>query len=152
MPYRKILFLDIDGVVLPDRADLLPNQTKPFLKVFDPCAVSLLNDICHRKRYKIVIHSSWLKHHPPGETLAHCIAQGIKKGHFHDTEPECTGQLGWRYDRIDEWLSRHKEVTKYVILDDIPPNEGYQRADKWVCIDPEEGITMQVYREILARR
>lgn len=149
MPYRKILFLDIDGVVLSERANLLPNQTKPILSVFDPCAVSLLNDICHRKKFKIVIHSSWLKHHDKGFTLEHCIGQGIKRGHFHDTEPECSPQWGWRYDRVDDWLSRHPEVTKYIILDDVPPNDGYPRVSKWVRIDPNEGITMEVYGNIL---
>lgn len=144
MPHKKIIFLDIDGVVLPNRADLLPNQTKPILKVFDPCAVSLLNSACHHKRWKIVIHSSWLRYYG-GDTLQHCIDQGIKKGHFHD-DHSCDGNIHWRYDRVDEWLSRHPEVTRYYILDDTKPDDGYPRKDRWIKCNPDEGITMDIYR------
>jgi len=144
MPHKKIIFLDIDGVVLPERANFLPSQTKPVMKVFDPCAVSLLNNACHKRRFKLVIHSSWLRYYQ-NETLPHCISQGIKKGHFHD-DACCDGNLHWRYDRVDEWLSRHPEVTKYFILDDTPPDDGYPRRDHWIPINPDEGITLEVWR------
>lgn len=143
----RIIFLDIDGVVLPDRADFLPHQTKPLKMVFDPCAVSLLNRACHNRRWKIVIHSSWLRYYE-GDTLQHCIDQGIKKGHFHETEPMCSGEIHWRYDRIDDWLSRHKEIRQYLILDDTPPEEGYPRKNHWIKCDSDEGITMEIYRRL----
>lgn len=149
MASLKIIFLDIDGVVLPNRADFLPNQTKPIVKIFDPCAVALLNRACHERKYKIVIHSSWLRFLGEKETLEHCIEQGIKKGHFHETDPMCSGKLHWRYDRIDDWLSRHKEVTnKYWILDDVAPEPGWPRDTHWINCDPDEGITMKIYDQL----
>ena len=150
MGYRRIIFLDIDGVVLPDRANFLPNQTKPILTQFDPCAVSLLNKVCAHRRYKIVIHSSWLRYWTDDKisVIDHCISQGLKKGHFHDTEPMCSGEIHWRYDRVDDWLSRHKEVNRFWILDDTPPDDSYPRIKHWIRCDPDEGVTMEVYRHL----
>lgn len=149
----KILFLDIDGVVLPGRAYSLPNQTKPIVKVFDPCSVALLNDACNEAGWKIVIHSSWLRYwvkNLDGSTVReHCIEQGIKAEHFHETEPECNGGMHWRYDRVDDWLSRHKEVTEFIIVDDCPPEDGYPRADKVLLTNFEEGITLENYRRLI---
>lgn len=79
---NKVLFLDIDGVVLPGRAYNLPNQTRPIVKVFDPCAVSLLNTACKKQGRKIVLHSSWIRTKlwtvgvtGPGDVHDHCIEQ-----------------------------------------------------------------------------
>lgn len=149
MPYDRILFLDIDGVVLPNRAMFLPNQTKPILETFDPCSVSLLNRACHERKYKIVIHSSWLRFFGEQETLRHCIEQGIVKGHFHETDPFCSSKFHWRYDRIDDWLSRHSEVTyKYWVLDDVAPEPGWPRDIHWINCDEDEGITLKIFKQL----
>jgi hypothetical protein len=90
---ERILFLDIDGVVLPDRARHLAGQTKP--KMFDPCALGLLNKACHQRRFKIVILSSWLRYWQPSDgapSVTECCEQGIKKGHFH-VDSECDGNI-----------------------------------------------------------
>lgn len=150
----KILFLDIDGVVLPGRAYMLPNQTKPIVKTFDPCAVSMVNEACSKQKRKIVVHSSWVKHWDQHEIAYHLRNQGIKPEHLHEdwfTNPE----LHWRYDRVDEWLARHPEVTDYVILDDEPEVARHEKpkvgkhAGHLILTDFDEGITMKIFRKIL---
>jgi hypothetical protein len=153
MSSARILFLDIDGVVLPDRARWLPTQTKPVMKVFDPCAVGLLNQACHKRRFKIVIHSSWLRYWDKDRdgrptVTDWCIFQGIKKGHFH-TDSECNGSISWRYDRIDEWLARHPDVNRFVILDDDKPQDGWAHTHHLFQTNENEGITMEIYRKLL---
>jgi hypothetical protein len=146
----KILFLDIDGVVLPGRAYGIPGQTHPIVKKFDPCAVALLNAICEQAGYKIVIHSSWLRYYAenlPGTVKDHCVEQGIKEELFHE-DPHCLGTIHWRYDRVDEWLSRHPEVTEFVILDDEPCLEGWVWASRLINTDFDEGITVEIYRRL----
>lgn len=152
---KRILFLDIDGVVLPGRAYYLPTQTKPIVTQFDPCAVSLLLDACWKQERKIVIHSAWLKYdkYKPEEesTLDHCIKQGILRSFFHPTEPTCVKDLDSRWDRIRDYLTRHKdEIEDYVILDDEVPNERDRDITNghYINTDFEEGITMETFNRI----
>lgn len=154
----KVLFLDIDGVLLPGRAYKLPNQTFPIVKVFDPCAVAMLNDACRKQRRKIVIHSSWIRPHNwqigldgHGDVHDHLVSQGVDPDLFHE-DLYCNRDIHWRYDRISEWLGRHPEVTDFFILDDEPenPREGPEKfKDHLVLTNFEEGITMKVYHRIL---
>ena len=70
----KVLPLDIDGVLLPGRAYVLPNQTNnPYVTVFDPCAVSMLNSALAKQKRQIVVHSSWVKHWTKEEIYKHLL-------------------------------------------------------------------------------
>lgn len=147
----KVLFLDIDGVVLPGRAYMLPNQTKPVVKTFDPCAVSMINEACRKQNRKIVIHSSWIRYFwgddLEGDVHGHCIAQGIDGSLFHE-DLYCNRDIHWRYDRVAEWLARHPEVTDFCIVDDEPdPDDRF--IGHLINTDFDEGITMQNFRRIL---
>ena len=42
---KRVLFLDIDGPMIPYRAKYLPTQTAVMTK-FDPIAVAMINDLC----------------------------------------------------------------------------------------------------------
>lgn len=148
----RILFLDIDGVLLPGRAYMLPNQTNnPYVTVFDPCAVSMLNRALAKQKRKIVVHSSWVKHWTKDEIFKHLVEQGVNQDSFHDdwyTDPH----FHWRYDRVRDWMSRHKEVTDWVVVDDEPPaSEEDKRflGGHSIFTDFDEGITMKIYRRLL---
>lgn len=152
----KALFLDLDGVLLPGRAYMLPNQTKPIVTTFDPCAVAMLNEACRKQKRKIVLHTSWIRtgfwqigRDGPGDVHDHCITQGVNPDHFHE-DAYCCRDIHWRYQRIDEWLARHPEVTDYVILDDVPPaHDDNLHAGHFIQTDFDEGITMPIFRRIL---
>lgn len=150
----RVLFLDIDGVLLPGRAYMLPNQTNnPYVTVFDPCAVSMLNEACRKQGRKIVVHSSWIKHQEPEWIYNHLKEQGVDVAHLH-TDWQTEKELHWRYDRVDEWLARHPEVNDFVILDDEPESrhdgEGkYTKGKHLILTDFDEGITMHIFRRIL---
>lgn len=155
--FDQILFLDIDGVVLPDRAHFLPDpMISEFYVKFDPCSVAILNNICASEGFKIVVHSSWIRSGMVEGVLScsvkeHCIGQGIKDDLFHE-DWSCDGSISWRYHRIQEWLNRHP-TDDYVILDDTPPSD----TDTWAltnffCCDEEVGITMEMARSIRCRK
>lgn len=146
----RVLFLDIDGVVLPGRAYTLPNQTNnPYVTVFDPCAVAMLNRALEKQGRKLVVHSSWVKHQTREWLLDHLIRQGIRIEHFHEdwyTEPK----LHWRYDRVRDWLARHKECKDFFILDDEPLAEGdLDLYNHFIQTDFDEGITVKIFHKIL---
>jgi hypothetical protein len=105
---RRIVFLDIDGVLAPIRrwdryGDL------------DPACVQVLNEIVAGGGADVVVSSSW-RH---GKTVAQLQelleAEGFT-GSVLDKTP--TGGPGAdRGDEIAAWLSRHT-VAGYVIIDD----------------------------------
>jgi hypothetical protein len=145
----KIIFLDIDGPMIPGRAYTLAGQTKPFVMKFDPVAVGMLNHWCETRKWKIVVHSSWLRVYGGAKTLAHCISEGLKAEHFHE-DPICDEHEHHRYNRIAKWLDKHPEVTHYWILDDddYAPDRTVDQPcihpkdmkDHLILIDFEEGL------------
>lgn len=115
----KVIFLDIDGPMIPGRAYKMPGQTRPIVKTFDPVAVGILNHFCETFGYKIVLHSSWIRLFGGKETHDHCIEQGLLAENFADPAV-CDTELHWRYTRVAKYLLEHSEITHYVILDDEP--------------------------------
>lgn len=160
---NKIIFLDIDGPMIPGRAYFLPNQKKAeglegfagVVTEFDPCAVSILNQVCKERGWKIVIHSSWIRIAGGQTTLDHCVRQGILAENFHE-DAICDEEENWRYTRVAKWLKEHPEVTSYVILDDEPYQADvyseYPHPSKikrhLMLIDFNEGLLMKHYRSI----
>ena len=153
----KILFLDIDGVVLPGRAYMLPDQTKPIVKIFDPCAVSLVNAACERTERKIVLHSSWIRtglwkigEDGPYDVHDHLVNQGIDPKHLY-RNPYCNRDISYRYDRIAEWVTDHPEVDDFVILDDVDiENDEHRWLKKHLILtDFDEGLTLKNFYQLL---
>lgn len=113
---NKIIFLDIDGPMIPYRCMFMPGQTVPWT-VFDPVAVSMLNNLCEEHGWRIVIHSTWIQVMGGQVTRDHCVSQGINPDHFHSLA-FCDEREHNRWTRVAKWLEHHPEVTKYVMLDD----------------------------------
>lgn len=156
----KIIFLDIDGPMIPGRAYNMPGQTKPVVKNFDLCAVGLLNALCQNKGWRIVIHSSWLRDWGEQETYDHCVEQGLKPQYFHK-DAWCFGGIHWRYTRVAKWLKEHPEIKRYHILDDEPYSidiDLYKAvqdnphpddmSDHLILVDFFDGITGNVMKQI----
>jgi hypothetical protein len=131
----------------------LPGQTIPW-SVFDPVAVSLINNICQRTDAKIVLHSSWVRILGGENTFNHCISQGINPEYFHDTDLYCK-DLNSRYSRIEDWLTHHHEVEKFCIIDDEPPEEGDEFEFKFtphlVLVNYYIGLLFKEYNDILSK-
>jgi hypothetical protein len=115
----KIIFLDIDGPMIPGRAYTIAGHTKPLVMKFDPVAVGLLNNFCRTRNWQIVIHSSWVRIMGGMKTYEHCLAEGLDKELFHK-DAYCDENENWRYTRVAKWLHEHPETTHYLILDDEP--------------------------------
>lgn len=145
----KVLFLDIDGVLLPGRAYTLPNQTNnPYVTIFDPCAVAMLNKALETSGRKIVLHSSWIKHNEADWLFDHIVGQGVSPDFFHE-DWTTNRDLHWRYDRVRDWLSRHKEVTDFVIVDDEPAlHDDAHLQPHLVLTNFDEGITVEIFKRL----
>jgi hypothetical protein len=105
---RRVIFLDIDGVLAPIRrwdryGDL------------DPACIQLLNEIVAGGEADVVISSTWRHGKTVTELQEILQAQGFA-GRVLDTTP--TSRPGaHRGDEIAAWLAEHA-VDGYVIIDD----------------------------------
>lgn len=118
---NKILFLDIDGPMIPTRAFYLENQGKLMgfgvADTFDPIAVGMLNDVFKETRCQLVISSTWRI-----KGLEICKELLTKNKVVYNTiHPDWETPRKMSSNRGEEikmWLNKHKEVIKYAILDD----------------------------------
>ena len=166
---RKVIFLDIDGVLQPTTAQERFNHDMDALKVelaekyqdehfleldkydvaavyydWDKTAVSRLYDLLWHCDAEIVLSSDWRQ----TKTLEDM--RTLMKIHHLDeylTElvPE-THQWSWKYEDIPVYLSEHPKLTRYVVVDDMDM-EKYFRG-KFVYCDRFLGTNEynQIYR------
>ena len=138
----KILFLDLDGPMIPQRAYTMPGQSRGWVTKFDPCAVGFINQACKKQKRKIVLHTSWICTAFAVDIVGcdvkqHCINQGIYADLFHDAP--CNGDIKNRYDRVNDWLIRNP-CLDFVILDDVDTRDVYLKRHL-LLIYFDNGIT-----------
>ncbi len=116
----KVLFLDIDGPMIPLRAVITPGRAGPERQRFDPFAVGMVLRLLNLAPARLVISSTWQEVGRSGmEGLL--LWNGIDPAFLH--EEWCTqihGALESRTEEIQAWLARHPECTAYASLDDDP--------------------------------
>jgi hypothetical protein len=121
----KVIFLDIDGVLNYTQwyvSDRNPGNLNGEEGDIDPLCAERINNICQVTDAKIVLSSDWRISWP------YCIDRlekgGIKNGLVIDKTPEhmwnefASEEYKSRGSEIDDWLSKHPECDRYVILDD----------------------------------
>ncbi|NVN30030.1 hypothetical protein HUK83_06735 [Endobacter medicaginis] len=145
----RVIFLDIDGVMLTDadwassenyRACLLRESGDAGFRelmnalqavVFNLHAVRLLNRICRITGAKVVIVSSWRWHFEPEWIHQTLRRKGIEPRHFH-VDYACEVTQPFPYSKLrdsQEWLSRHPDVTDWLVLDDEAERDGFENPE-----------------------
>lgn len=116
----RILFLDIDGVMIP-ATQLLVNPNSCWDRIFPATTIAVLNEICAITKAKVVFnttHNQKAKDVPDIEIAL--VNHGFKAEYIHPTDYKTLYPTYERADAIQEWLSRHLEVEdKWVVLDDV---------------------------------
>jgi hypothetical protein len=129
----KIIFLDIDGVL---NCQKTTERFHGFVSI-DPKLVKRLNRILKETDAKIVLSSTWRLFEDNKEILE---KTGIK---YIDVTPSFHGLRG---EEINDWLSKHPEVDRYVILDDdsdMLPNQILFQTT-W-----NDGLTLKIMHEVI---
>jgi hypothetical protein len=153
---RKIIFLDIDGVLSP-RWWNSDKQSDNYGCLFDAKAVANLAKIVEETDAEIVISSSW-------KDMGLVELQNMWRdrdlpGKIVDITPdymsdelllkEDSSNMDYLYERgseIQGWLLLHgDDVGRYVIIDDILP----EQLSHFVQTDPEFGITIDDVKKIV---
>ena len=142
----KVIFLDIDGVIQSPRYCVAINETG-WLSAFEPAAMHMVRNLIRDAKAKIVISSSWRIGQKDSRELKQIFrCCGFKEiaTAFHEDwrTPEINGMT--RGHEISDWLSKHPQVERYLILDDDSDMLPEQQSS-FVQTDYQNGITLQNY-------
>lgn len=139
----KVLFLDIDGPMIPRRAFYLQGQTLVVSK-FDPVAAALLNEVLAKTGAKLVISSTWGK--LGIETVKPVLEEnGISWESVHQDWVTPRKYPLARPGEIKLWLANHPEITHWASLDD----EELDLDDRNVKVTFDDGMLTQHYHKLL---
>lgn len=135
MKKKRIVFLDIDGPMIPAGCYLAYGRMASFDRKFSPISVACINKLCHETKAKIVFNSV---HCGSGQALVDdAIREGIKVGHLHENPLTTYPNANSRLDAIEQWLHEHNEHEYlWVCFDDV--DIGH---DNQIMIDFNTGIT-----------
>ena len=162
---RKILFLDIDGVLNTERQQwhcqmegIAPIDR--FGYSFDPKAVSNLATILSATKAEIVLSSSWkfygldilrqmwTNRGLPGE-ITDITPSNISDDLLLNADLENMDLLPGKGTEIKEWLVKHQnQVSHYAIIDDIDDMLPEQQAH-FVQTNPQFGITRKDVAKVI---
>lgn len=149
MRARRIIFTDIDGVLLGGKAWFLPQNARARKLMlagkrraamaqvsFDPCAVALLDRLLERTGARLVVHSGWRRTIGPTACRDVLVAHGIRPEHLHN-DPACPMRpTSSKAEDIQAWLWKHGPgVPRPGAARHIPP-KGSSARDQGVTPTP----------------
>jgi hypothetical protein len=142
---HSIIFVDIDGPLLPQKMHLFHQNRKSGEAnppMFDPMAVRIFNLWAKYSNAKIVFSTNWAISYSEDELKHIMLVNGLGFD-YHD---DCITPKRMRSERnheISEWLNEHKdEVANFIVVDDdytckYIEHEGGQ----WIAVNFANGIT-----------
>lgn len=136
----KIIFLDIDGPVIPG-SQLLVNKNSSWDRIAQPHIIAILNLLCERSGAKIVFNTSHnipLPNVPDIEVAL--VNQGLSKEYLYwdDLKTKFPSKGYKRHEGVTEWLYRNKPEV-WVGFDDVK----YTLKDNLIVVDYDVGITLR---------
>lgn len=144
----KIIFLDIDGVLNSSQwfqGDGRVND-RP-LGHLDPAACARVQRICDATQARICVSSTWRLIHKRPKLVEMFRLRGITAEVVGQT-PQLPGSDQQRGDEICLWLSKHPEVTKYIVLDDDSDMRGVHH--RFIQTSFAEGLTDELADRAIA--
>lgn len=141
---RKIIFLDIDGVLnssdFDDRCRRDYWLDPPTEEILDADAIMTLRYIVDQTGAEVVMSSSW-REYPEAKWKAIMMLELYGVQVVDSTPLSKPGPKAWDYrnEEIKAWLAEHPDVTNYLILDDIPMTYTEQ-ARRQVLTTMQKGL------------
>jgi hypothetical protein len=147
----RVLFLDFDGPILPQRSYTYhiaqgkeTGNRGMVYKYFDPCAVAILKQILDVTDAKLVISSAW-RRMGYRRILEVLTSNGLDIQRLHKDWATTTESNDTRADKILQWVAEHPDVTSWVAVDDEPLADPERRGnllmkDNFVQVTLEDGI------------
>lgn len=144
-----VMFLDIDGPLIPQRAYWLKRNAlgRGHSKWFDPVAVELFNDIFYKvPKLKIVFSTSWAEVYSNDLMFDFFKLNGLNITQEMLCEEDRTPKKNdsKRGEEIQWWLDKHPHITNFVIVDDSRQVLTVD-PEKTVLVDFNEGFLFAHY-------
>lgn len=117
MTTSHVIFLDIDGPMIPTRAYYLPGQTA-IVSLFDPCASSMLSNLLEQRDDIRIVISSTHGQHGKQHIIDLFELNELDPNKLHTDWITPRKMSSYRSLEIAWWLSDHPEVTNWVAIDD----------------------------------
>jgi hypothetical protein len=138
---KKVIFLDVDGVLNGERVILSSPDSRGFSHL-DPISIGLVRQLCRTAEAKIVVSSTWRLDR---DVIDKLLLAGFCHSEFHSDYK--TERLdGIRGKEIALWLEQHPEVTQHVCLDD---DSDFLPGQNLVQTDGINGISADNYYQAL---
>jgi len=159
---RRVIFLDLDGVLVPGQAWLEPandgaakllagSRTRETLTAaaeavrFSRIAVLLLNRLCWTTAARVVVSSDW-RHSVDVDLRAKLLAEGVEEQYLH-RDLLCPKKLtASKGQEIRLWLRDHPDAAGIAIDDDRL--EGCPVTQVVTAYD--QGLDVEAYRRAVA--
>lgn len=145
-----IVFLDIDGVTIPNSIFLF-DEAASRNRTMSNTSIGLLNWICKKASAKIVTnstHNSYISLN--GENLKQAlIRNGLKEEYLHsDWKTTYSESCDSRLRAIEYWLLKnHLENVRWVCFDDTP----FTKNHNLILTEPDDGLLFHHASRALAK-
>jgi hypothetical protein len=144
---QKILFLDIDGVLISEEYFKKKFSKQTGLSRFNPDSVSLIKALIEEFSLRIVISSSW--RYAAIDKLMHELKINKLFDYLYYDWFTPVIHPAHRGMEIRLWLDLHTEVNEYVILDD-DENILDEQKDNYVQTQLDYGMITKHYNRVRA--
>ena len=149
---QKIIFLDIDGPMIPDPLYSINGQVSIQRSHMSTCAVGLLTRICEKYNALIVTNTAHNGHIRDGvfDLKTDLISHGLQPEFFHENWHTNFAIQDWdkgisdRMLAINHWISQNGE-SDWVCFDDIQ----FTQDKRLILIDFHLGIDYNSYKSAL---
>ena len=129
--FEKVIFLDIDGVLLSVRywksqhnKALYPQRVEDRIKdlQLDPGSIGLIVDLCDLADARLVLSSTWRKvwPHSRKELIERLIDQGLRRDIWHPDWMLPVLQNCNKWQEMAHWTRGATDVTALIIDDEVP--------------------------------
>ena len=142
---QKILFLEIDGVLISEECSKNKLSSEKTHSKFDPLSVSLIKSLIEEFSLKIVISSSW-RYEAIDRLIKELKRNELLEYLYYDwfTPVIYPAHRGME---IKQWLDVHPEVNEYVIIDD-DENILDGQKENFVKTDLAYGMITENYNRV----
>lgn len=140
---KKVIFLDIDGVLCTLRAQYAYGE-RLLMESWDITCCQMIRRLCAANGYGIVVSSVWRRHE---STRLYLSMYGLIDYVHEDWRTPLIKGNRFRGIEVREWLQKHPKVQEYIIVDDDQDFFKYQHKRLIFVDDNYNGFSVSNFEK-----